>query len=282
MGTSKSSEGPGRDVPMVPPWVPEAETASSTDIDMADVESREEDVTETPSSESVPIPLAPSTRFVGARRALGKYAQSGDRNKMRCGLGHYIRKGSGGTSTAARRFGGTARTAETLGVVLMGLATGQVASSRDLLDPDLLAGQTADQIMCAITEAVRPVDGTLDAEAERASICDALSELLTRFPDANLLDLDDEQRNYAIKQFTAINVFRWFELDLGKTVHNKAPNASKALKRLGEVRDYIRQSVDKSFRKLRAAGHTLKGGQIRQLVRAALEETFKVFESYVT
>ena len=48
--------------------------------------------------------------------------------------------------------------------------------------------------MDAIVEAVRPADGTQDAEANRAAIKDALSELLTMFPDADLLNLTEDQR----------------------------------------------------------------------------------------
>ena len=134
--------------------------------------------------------------------------------------------------------------------------------------------------MDAVVEAVRPVDGTQDAEAERASIRDALSELLTRFPDADLLSLETDQRDYVIERFTAIDVFRRFELDLGKTILEKAPNANTALGRLKEVRDYVKQSVAASFRKLRDAGRTQMSGRIGQMVQEALKETFEVFEAY--
>ncbi len=265
---------------MVPPWTPDPPDEAETESNL-DVEPGEENALETPSAEPAPVPLAPLYRFRGTRRALGDYARSGDRNKMKRALGHYVRMGYGGAGTATRRFGGTARTAETLGVVLAGLATGQVDSPGGLLDSELLAGQTAKEIIYAIADRVRPVDGTLDAEAEKKSILDALSELLTRFPGADLLDLDAEQRDYVIKRFTSINVFQLFELDLGKTIQDKAPNASKALERLKEVKDYIRQSVDMSFHRLRATGGIVKSGRIVRLVRDVLKETFEVFESYV-
>nr|WP_239025211.1 Qat anti-phage system associated protein QatB [Rhodoligotrophos defluvii] len=134
--------------------------------------------------------------------------------------------------------------------------------------------------MDAVVEVVRPVDGTQDAEAERASIRDALSELLTRFPDADLLNLDPDQRAFAIERFTAIDVFRRFELDLGKTIIEKAPSAATALARLREARDFIKQSVAASFRKLRGAGRTLTSGRIGQVVGDALKETFEIFEGY--
>lgn len=80
----------------------------------------------------------------------------------------------------------------------------------------MLAGRSAKEVIDAVVEAVRPADGTQDAEASRAAINDALSELLTIFPDADLLNLNDEQRQLAIQRFVAIDVYRRFALDLGK------------------------------------------------------------------
>ena len=135
--------------------------------------------------------------------------------------------------------------------------------------------------MDAVVEAVRPVDGTQDAEASRAAIYDALSELLVRFPDADLLGLSDEQRAFAIESFVARDVFNRFRLDVGKALQDKAPTASAALGRLREIRDYVKETVAAAFRKLRAAGHVFNVGRIGHIVRAALQETFQVFEGYV-
>jgi len=199
---------------------------------------------------------------------------------MRRSLGHYVRTGYGGSGTATRRFGGTAATAGVLGGALARVAAGQPAAPGSPLDPALLAGRNAQEVMDAVVEAVRPVDGTQDAEAERAAIRDALSELLTKFPEADLLNLEPEQRAFAIERFTAIDVFRRFELDVGKTIVEKAPSAVTALSRLKEVREYVKQSVAAAFRKLRNAGRSLTSGRISQVVRDALRETFDVFEGY--
>jgi hypothetical protein len=177
-------------------------------------------------------------------------------------------------------MGGTAATAGALGGALGGLAAGKPAAPGDPLDPALLAGRSANEIMDAVVEAVRPVDGTQDAEASRAAIRDAISELLTRFPDADLLNLTPEQREFAIECFTAHDVFRRFDLDVGQTIREKAPSARTALSRLKQARDYVKETVAAAFRKLRDGGRTLTAGRISQFVRDALRETFEVFEGY--
>lgn len=277
MGTSQSSRGAGAGVPMVPSWVdnPPAE-APTGDEPPAE---GEEQIAQPPAAPP-PAPIAPDRRWLGVNRNLGDYARTGDTASMRRGFGHYVRSGYGGSATATRRMGGTAATAGALGGALAGLARGEPAPPGSGLDPALLAGRSADEIMDAVVEAVRPVDGTQDAEASRAAIRDALSELLTRFPDADLLNLTPEQRELAIERFTAHDVFRRFDLDVGQTIREKAPTTATGLSRLKQARDYVKETVAAAFRRLRDAGRNLTAGRISEVVRAALRETFDVFEGY--
>jgi hypothetical protein len=224
--------------------------------------------------------MAPPARFAGARRSLGAYGRSGDRSDMRRGLGHYVRSGYGGARTSARRFGGTARTAGALDAVLAGAAAGRPVQPGSPLDPALLAGRSADEVIDAIVEAVRPVDGTQDAEAARIGIRDSLAELLTRFPEADLLNLNPEQRAYVIERYTASDVYQRFQLDVGQAIVDNAPTAATALSRLKQVRDYVKETVSASFRRLRDAGRSITAGGVTQIVRDALDETFQVFEGY--
>lgn len=281
MGTSQSSGGPGSGVSMVPPWTPTPPAGEASGNGAEGGDAPADDGTAAPQApQPVTAPIAPPARFLGVRRALGDFARSGDGRDMRRSIGHYVRTGYGGSAIATRRFGGTAATAGALGGALERVAGGQPAEPGSPLDPALLAGRNVQEVMDAVVEAVRPVDGTQDAEAERAAIRDALTELLTRFPDADLLNLAPEQRAFAIERFTAIDVFRRFELDVGKTIVEKAPSAVTALSRLKEVRDYVKQSVAAAFRKLHDAGRSLTSGRISQVVRDALKETFDVFEGY--
>lgn len=287
MGTSQSSGGPGSGVPMVPSWVPDPPVDEPLTPEEPGLVGATGDPTapEAAPAPSVPPPptlllVAPPARFRGARRALGDYARTGDSGDLRRGLGHYARTGYGGTATATRRMGGTASTAGALHDALSSVAAGQPSSPGSPLDPALLAGRSVEEVMDAVVEAVRPIDGTQDAEAARAAIRDALSELLTRFPEADLLNLDAEQRAFAIERYTALDVFRRFDLDVGQTIRDKALSATVALSRLKQVRDYVRETVAASFRRLRDAGRAITAGRVSQVVTDALRETFQVFEGY--
>ena len=135
--------------------------------------------------------------------------------------------------------------------------------------------------MSAVVEAVRPVDGTQDSEASRAAIGKALSELLTQFPDADLLNLSEEQRILAVERFIVWDVFNRFELDLGKTIQEKAPSVASALSRLKEVRDFITQTVAAQFRKLATGATALGSSKVAEIVRDALGLAIGVFEGYL-
>jgi hypothetical protein len=295
MGTSASSNGPGGGVPLVPPWVPpmppmpplippvpppDEQGAGPAN---GDGESGPAPAPPSPQppTQGLPSPIAPAGRFGRARLNFGKFARGGGgRRDMRSGLRDYVRKGYGGRANAVRRFGGTASTAGNLYGALSNVAGGQAAAPGTPLDPALLAGRSAREVMDAIVEAVRPADGTQDAEASRTAIKDALSEVLTVFPDADLLNLTENQRETAIERFVAIDVYQRAMLDIGKTIQQKAPTATVAVSRLKEVKEYIKQTVAAAFRTLRSAGQRLTTGRINQFVRGALEEVFQVFEDY--
>ena len=284
MGTSQSSSGSPSGVPMVPPWVPDIPLPAlpAEGAPPGAVPEQGESSEQTPPSPEPrqPIPVAPRGRFLGANRHLGDYARSGDSASMRRGLGQYVKKGYGGSATATRRMGGTAQTAQALYSALSGGPGNPYTAPGSPLDPALTAGRSADEVMDAVVEAVRPVDGTQDAEASRTSIKDALSDVLKQFPDADLRDLQQEQRDLAIERFVAGDVFRRIDLDLGRTIREKSPNAATGLGRLKEVREYVRETVAASFRMLREAGQELAAGKITQIVQNALRETFQVFEGY--
>jgi len=282
MGTSSSSSGSPSGTPMVPPWVPDPVPPSGDGPgDDGAAPPNGDTPDQIAPAPAQPVPIAPPARFGGARTRLGSFARTGSADDMRKGVGHYVRKGLGGGGTAVRRLGGTARTAGTLFGALSAAAAGQASGARNELDPAVLVSRSADEVMSAVVEAVRPVDGTQDGEASRAAIGKALSELLTQYPDADLLNLSEEQRILAVERFIAWDVFNRFDLDLGKTIQEKAPSATSALSRLKEVRDFITQTVAAEFRKLASGAAALGSSKVAAMVRDALGLAIGVFEGYL-
>jgi len=277
MGTSQSSAGPGANVSLVPPWAEPAPVPADPTAPEGTPEGGPETPPDTtPPPAAKPDPTAPDRRFVAARRNLGSFASSGDTARLRRGVGHYVRTGYGGSGNMSRRLGSTSTTARSLSRAL------DPTNTDSGLDRTLLSGKSADEIMDAVVEAARPNDGTLDAEASREAIRNALSDLLGEFTNADLLDLTDAQREFVIERFASHDVYRRFALDVGKHLVANAPSATLGLARLKQARNYIRQTIAESFRGLREAGQRMTKANVRTTVANALADSLAVFEGYLT
>lgn len=277
---------------MVPPWAdgPAAGAGADGGDDGSPGDPREpgggpEDEDGMPAPEppapKTPIPLAPAARFKGARASLSEFSRSGKSEDLKRGLGHYVRTGYGGAATASRRFARTGGTAGALYNTLSALAAGQPVANGQL-QLALLKGRTTHEVIDAVVDALRPSDGTLDAEATRYAIADALAELLTQFPNADLLNPTEDQKVCAVEAYAASEVFRRIDLDIGMAIREKAQSVAIALARLNDVRDYVFETVAAAFRRLKSGGQALTGGQVEAVTRAALREALSVFEGYAT
>lgn len=272
MGTSQSSTGPGAGVALVPPW---AEPVPDAADPLAPEPASEPETLPALTPPPDPNPLAPDRRFVSTRRNLGSFAKTGDAVSMRRGIANYVRTGYGGAGTMSRRLGSISTTARSLSRAL------DPGITDPGLDRVLLQGKSADEVVDAVVEAARPQDGTLDAEASREAIRNALSDLLREHADVDLLNLSDTQREFVIEHYAAHDVYRRFSLDVGKHLVDSAPNATIGLARLKQARNYIRQTIAESFRRLREAGQSMTTANVRATVAHALADSLAVFEGYL-
>lgn len=281
MGTSSSSNGPGSGIPMVPPWADSPTEAPDAGLGGQDdnQSSPEGNNTEENTKESNPPPLnAPPGRFGGARSSLGAFAGDGSPSSMRNGIRQYVSRGYGGAKSAARRMGSTASTAGGLAGILS--SDTRTTTQSDHFNALTFQSKNSDDIVNAIIEAVRPIDGTQDAEASRESIKDALSELLDKNPDADLLELNDNDKYLVIETFLATDIYQRIALDVGKHIQDKAPNAAAGVNRLKQIKEYVRETVKSSFKKIGNNPSSLPQHKITQLARSVIEDTYEVFEDY--
>lgn len=278
MGTSQSSNGSPSGAPMVPPWTPDVPVPQQTDA--STTPSTDESENSQDQGNNKDSPIAPPSRFAGARRSMGSYARTGDSASMKKGLGQYVKKGYGGSETATRRLASTITTAQSLFSALSSGESNSYSGEGGALNPAALSGKTAYEVMDIIVEAVAPVDGTQDREASRDSIKDALADVLNAHPEAELDNLSAEQKELAIERFVSGDVFRRIDLDLGKCIRDKAPTTSVALGRLKEIKDYVRETVSSAFRHLKEKSHIVTHNTVIDIVKNAIKETCEVFEGY--
>ena len=212
---------------------------------------------------------------------LGGYGRTGAEDSLRRGLGHYSRTGLGGAAAAASRMGGTARTAGGLYGVLDAFSGGGALPPDVALDPATLAGRSQREIADAVTDALRPIDGTQDTDAARDAMSRAFSELLEAEPAADLMALSADQIERVVEGYIANDLTNRIDLDVGKAVLDKAPDAATGVARLEEMKSYVRQELGRRFRAREAVGERMNRQSTAALSSAVLRDTFDVFESYL-
>lgn len=294
MGTSASSRGPGSgaDIPIVPPWVdnppaptpPQTITTTPKPTQSSPPSSTPRSGPPPPAPTSLQAPQAPVTlpsqpgRWRGARTSLGKFASGGaDRQRhLTRGLGHYSRSGMGGAANTARRLRGSSRSAGVLHTALTSLAQGTTLPPEIGINAQALAGLSPQQVLDAIVDAIRPIDGTQDAEATRDSAARALSEIMSENQD--LTSLTVPQIDKVTASLLGHDVALRIELDVGKAVIDKAPTKVDGLERLQEMKDYVREVVAQEYAVERARVGTVGQAAIERISDNAIRQTFEIFE----
>lgn len=283
MGTSSSSRGPKGNVPLIPPGVPPLPpplVPTQSDPNTLPDQQPETALPALPSAISL-TQLAPPRRFMSTRTSLGKFAKSGSMDDLKRGLGHYVKTGRGGTVAATQRMGRTANTAGGLYGMLDALRTGTAAPVDLGISAASLTGCTAREIADTIANALQPADGTQDAEAARDAISRAISDLIIAEPEIDLLALAPDQIDRVVEGYISHNLCHHIELDVGKSVLDKAPTAAIGMQRLEGMKEYVCQEVARCFRARAESGERFTRQNAAALAAAVLRDTFEVFEEYI-
>jgi hypothetical protein len=173
-------------------------------------------------------------------------------------------------------MGGSARSAGALHDALTSLATGQPLPADLGIDPRALAGLAPAEIVDVLVDAIRPIDGTQDAEATRDSASRALSEVLSQNNDVTTLT--PEQIDQVTASTLGHDVAHRIELDVGKAIIDKAPTKGEGLDRLQEMKDYVREVVAAAYAEERQRNGAVGRAVIERISRDAIEQAFAVFE----
>jgi hypothetical protein len=245
MGTSSSSNGSPSDRPIVPPWTPPPLAPADGDGENGD-DGTDDGQTAQPATPTSPTPALALPVTTPAL----PLAPPGRFQPARLNLGRFA---STGSRDNMRR-----------------------AVGHDI-HKGLQGSRNAVQRFGGTTRAAGSLYGALSTLASGA-MQRALAAMLEQFPDADLLDLTEEQRLFATECYLALDVFNRACLDLGKTLFRTAPSVASALSRMAEIRNYIRETISAQFRRLRSGGVALTARKVSELARDALREAFLVFE----
>ncbi len=260
MGTSASSNGPGAGVSFDPPWLDDVEVPNQQKSE----------------KQNATLVLAPRARFGSARRNMGEYARSGDRDYARRALGHYSKTGMGGAQNVARRMRTSTKVAANFFNTFHSLREDNTfALGRELKDLQL-QGADANQIIDAIVSHVCPAGGSIDEISCRDSGTAAISEFLMKNPDADVCNLNDDQIWSLTATYLGNEVFSRVQIDIGQAFEKQDVSIEDRVIRLNDMREYIQSELAIQMNKLRET--TDKKLDINKLLSDTIRNTFEVYE----
>lgn len=251
MGTSQSNPGPGGGSPLVPPW--------------ADDQPQD------------PLPNPQSPRFQPFRRSFGEFVKTGNQSALKSALGHYARKGTGGSNTAARRLGNTTKAGAALyGVLTSGRGTGDGDFA---LDVSSLTGMPCEQAIDTITQALTPIGG--DSDKIRIALKHALVEALDGISVFDPTSITDEVIVNTMIAYMAESIFLQVVQDAGRA-WIKAETPSQSIAAENSLMELIKVEVDLHMAPLFSENvRTLTNSQIINLQRSVIGAVWTEWESYL-
>lgn len=298
MGTSKTSTGPGKNVPLVPHWV--APDATPAPVPMPPLTGPADGGSPSPPKsppdrkpappedappkpEPPPVELAPPQRFKPAKLAIGRFAKTGDGNSLRKALGNYVQKGYGGSGTATQRMRKSSTAAAGVYNILSGGSTGEVASGEAApLDIRTLAGLSHDEVAERIAEAVNPGDVSLDDAGVREAVTEAVSSVLSENDGVDITALPPELVEECYIRTLSVSAFNILVADIGASVQKAAHgNAELANNRLKEISDFMRETYRAQYAKFAARGQRISRSTSERISRELTSSVMDIFESYL-
>jgi len=277
MGTSGSSNGPSSGVPFDPPWLDDIELPQPGDGNSQD-DQMPNDTEPGDEQPANPPEVAPPRRFANARRALGYFARTGSEDSFRRAVGNYSRTGMGGAGSTANRMRTSARTGANAFGFLQAAREKTDAAINNWVADLTTRNASALEIIDEIVRQTTPVGGSQDEAATRESMAQAMEDLLAKYPDIDLLKLADDNIWELIESFLGYEAFYRLTLDIGQVFENVSISPRDRIRRMKEMRDYLKAELKAQVEELRRNKPHATSGQLQSILQDALENTFAVYE----
>jgi hypothetical protein len=277
MGTSSSSSGPGAGVSFDPPWL----NSVASELDSPLEETSSQGFNKNPEKMRVatqPFHVAPPRRFGNARRYLGEYVKSGNRDSLKKALGNYSRKGMGGSSKVASRMSTSTSAGAGLFTFLQDVRDSSATKFKEWVNQLSNKNFSAYEIANEIIAQVVSTGGSLEEESCRNSIAQAMSDILKVNPDIDLMNMNDESIWTVLELFMANEAFNRLYLDIGQLFESAKYSPIEAVSRMNDMRDYLKSEISAQMRELRSNISNPSTEKINILLQSALRITFEIFE----
>ena len=281
MGTSSSSFGPRSGVSFDPPWLKSVESEIGLPLEKISGKPLQSEKNHLQLEPTVhPVETAPPRRFCNARRNFSKYIKSGNQMHLKKALGSYSRIGMGGASRLASRMFVSTSTGAKLFNFLQGVRDKKDIKVREWVNQLTSKHLSAHDVENEIINQFVPSGGTLDEESCRDSMSKAFSNLLKRYPDVDLLNMNNNSIWNLIELFITSEVFNRINLDIGQLFESNKYTPQEAVSRMNDIQAYVKSEISVQIQKVRTNDDcTIE--EINNLLQSAIKNTFTVFEEEI-
>lgn len=278
MGTSASSMGPGAGVSLDPEWLDDIELPNQDNTQSEDDDNTENDnqSDEKEPDDNEKPDIAPKFRFASARKGMGEYVRSGNKDSLRKSLGHYSKTGMGGAKNLSKRMRTSTKVAANFFQTFQSLRDNENFALGKILSELQGRGANANEIIDTIIDNVCPNGGSLDEVSCRDSGRFALSEFMSQNPDADISKLTDDQIWSLTGTFLGNEAFSRIQLDIGQAFEKQNVSAVERVNRMNEMKDYLQSEISAQLNRLRNSGSQTI--DMQKLFQTAIKNTFEVYE----
>ena len=137
------------------------------------------------------------------------------------------------------------------------------------------------ELVDAIIQQVAPSGGSKDEESSADSMSRALSEFLEKNEDVDLLKLGTEEIREITERYLANEACYRLANDIGQVLESDRISLKDSLQLLNEMRDYLRADLSVQIEKLWSLSANPTRSQLDQILRSAIQRTFKIYEGEV-
>lgn len=291
MGMSSYPRGPGRNSPLLPPWV--------DDIDDNDpVEPREpnqpdkkpsldEDQGDGEQPDALPQePRQPTIDYSPTRRQIRRYAAGGGVGSggVRGLVGSYV-KGSGGARNATRASVAGRRATAGIGSFARDVVTRGVERALERLDLGDIIGQSVNTVLSRVTDALLSnATNVYDREAARSATYNTLGAMYERYSQGgdditalNAMNMED------VREFVTISVSNYiYERVMQVAEHTFEGDGlpqEQLFKMEQELRGFIQADVNREISGINITDFDWTSPESEQMAAQLYENAYKIWEA---
>jgi len=295
MGTSKPYDGPGDKTPLLPDWAQDG-----GDPDNGDPAPPPDPLPEPPPGDEplpplppfptpdpdAPPPLPPPDPELRpwnkAKRAMGRFASTGERRDLRKAGRNYVRARGGSARAARATSAGRAVTTGLVGFLSDVAARGVDAALRSIGLGDVI-GQPVEAVLAAIVNALAPVGVTLDEVTARRTTDEVLVAVFEKYGAVeegvrklNAMDVAGVEEAFRLS--VAEFIFQRWMLELGKRVEEKAVTAREARRLEVEIKSYVVEATKLDLQGRDALTTDWKAPENQRVIEGIYREAYRLLE----